>query len=365
MRTSNEDALEIAAQAAEFVLRLEDEEVGVELELSDWLARSPRHLKELRLSIAIHQQIRKMGADLQAKTQGHSTQSDSSKMDRPGGRRMETPGRYALRHPVALFIAAAAALVVGALFGLYLYYQPLLALSENPHSYRLIDGSLVQLNAKSAAHRDFHGGRRNVRLWRGEAFFDVERDVIHPFTVTAGNAIVRAVGTTFDVLLLSPTTTVTVKAGRVELEGRCESSSNRAADSTRTDDRIVTLEAGEQATVSRDGCVRMRAWLDPMELDRQLAWSHERVDFRSETLRSAVDQLNRYNRRQLLIPDPTIQDVLCCSGLFDSKNLDSFIKALQPLGIKPAPQRGARQEALDIALIGPNCHWDGVRCNNE
>src|ERR1700680_3841484 len=112
MRTSNEDALEIAAQAAEFVLRLEDEEVGVELELSDWLARSPRHLKELRLSIAIHQQIRKMGADLQAKTQGHSTQSESSKMYRPGRRKVETPGRYAFRLRVTLLIVAVVTLFV-------------------------------------------------------------------------------------------------------------------------------------------------------------------------------------------------------------------------------------------------------------
>jgi transmembrane sensor len=365
MRTNNEDALEFAAQAAEFVLRLEDEEVGVELELSDWLARSPHHLKELRLSIAIHQQIRKMGADLQAKAQGHSRQSDSSRMDRPGRRKVQTPDRYAFRHPVALFMAAATALLVGALLGLYLYYQPLLALSENPHSYRLSDGSLVQLNAKSAASRDFHGARRNVRLWRGEAFFDVEHDVIHPFTVTAGNAIVRAVGTTFDVLLLASKTTVTVKTGRVELERRCGSQLNTATGSTRADDRIVTLEAGEQASVSRDGCVHTRARLDPMELDRLLAWSHERVDFRRDTLRTAVSQLNRYNRRRLLIGDPTIQDVPCCSGLFDSKDLDSFIKALQPLGIKPAAQRSAGSDSNDVALIGPNCHWDGVRCNNE
>jgi transmembrane sensor len=365
MRTNNEDALEIAARAAEFVLRLEDEEVGVELELSDWLARSPHHLKEFRLSIAIHQQIRKMGADLQAKRQGHSTQSDSSKRDRrPGGRRVEARARYALRHPVALVIAAAAALFV-VLLGLCMYYRPLLALSENPHSYRLSDGSLVQLNAKSAAHGDFHGGRRNVRLWRGEAFFDVEHDVMHPFTVTAGNAIVRAVGTTFDVLLMSSKTTVTVRSGRVELERHCGSPSNTVTGSPRTDDGTVTLEAGEQASVSRDGCVHTRPQPDPTELDRQLAWSHEKFEFIREPLRNAVNQLNRYNRRQLLIRDPTIQDVPC-SGRFDSKDLDRFIKALQPLGIRPVPQGAAgKEEAGDIALIGPNCHWDGVRCNNR
>jgi ferric-dicitrate binding protein FerR (iron transport regulator) len=81
MQTSNRDVSEIAEQAAEFVLRLEGEGERVQRELSDWLARSPRHLKEFMLSIAIHQQIRKMGADFQAKTQLHSTESDLSKVE--------------------------------------------------------------------------------------------------------------------------------------------------------------------------------------------------------------------------------------------------------------------------------------------
>jgi transmembrane sensor len=357
MQTSNRDVTEIAEQAAEFVLRLESEGEGsVQQELSDWLARSPRHLKEFMLSIAIHQQIRKMGADFQAKTQGQPTESDLSKV--------QTPGRYSFRLPIAASIAVVV-LVIGALLGLYLYYPPLLALSGNPRSYRLSDGSLVQLNARSAAYADFHGTGRSVRLWRGEAFFDVEHDVIHPFTVSAGSAIVRAVGTTFDVLLMSSKTTVTVKSGRVELERHCGSPSNTATGSPRTDDGTVTLEAGEQASVSRDGCVHTRPQPDPTELDRQLAWSHEKFEFIREPLRNAVNQLNRYNRRQLLIRDPTIQDVPC-SGRFDSKDLDRFIKALQPLGIRPVPQGAAgKEEAGDIALIGPNCHWDGVRCNNR
>jgi transmembrane sensor len=358
MQTSNRDVAEIAEQAAEFVLRLEGTEEGVQQELSDWLARSPRHLKEFMLSIAIHQQIRKMGAEFQAKTQRHLPES--------GVGQMETRSRYSLRRPVTASIAAAVVLVVGALLGLYLYYQPLLAFWGPPRSHRLSDGSLVLLKAGSAAYPDFSGTERNVRLWHGEAFFDVEHDVMHPFTVSAGSAIVRAVGTTFDVLMLSSKTTVTVRTGRVELQRHCGSPgpSNAASGSGRNDDKTMTLEAGEQASVSRDGCIHTGPRLDPRELERQLAWSHEKFDFMREPLSKAVNQLNRYNRRQLLIRDPLIQDVPC-SGRFDSRDLDSFIKALQPLGIRPAPQQAGGRQSSDVALIGPNCQWNGVRCNNR
>jgi transmembrane sensor len=355
MQTSNRDAPEIAEQAAEFVLGLEGAEEGVQRELSDWLARSPRHLQEFMLGIAIHQQIRKMGAAFQAKTRQARAESASG--------RLKMPGRFGIRAVAASVAAAVVVLIAGVLFAVYEYYQPLLVFWGDPRSYRLSDGSLVQLKGGSAAYTDFHGNGRNFGLLHGEAFFDVEHDVIHPFTVSAGSAIVRAVGTAFDVHLVSSNTTVTVRTGRVELERHCESPPDAAAGFTGTADETVTLEAGEQVSVSHDGCVRARPRLDPAELDRQLAWSHEKFDFIREPLSSAVNQLNRYNRRQLLIRDPAIRNVLF-SGGFDSRDIDSFIKALQPLGIKAVPQRSGRQPG-DLVLIGPHCQWNGVRCNNR
>jgi transmembrane sensor len=354
MQTSNRDSPEIAEQAAEFVLRLEGEESGVQRELADWLARSPRHLKEFMLSIAIHQQIRKMGAEFQAKTRQAATQSDGSKR--------KTAGRLSCRRSVGA-VTAAVVLVAGALFALFEYYQPLLVLWGDPRSYRLIDGSLVQLKGGSAAYTDFHGTGRNFGLLHGEAFFDVEHDVIHPFTVSAGSAIVRAVGTAFNIQVMSSKTTVTVRTGRVELERHCGPPAGAAAGSMAAAHGTVTLEAGEQATVSRDGCVHARPALNPTELDRQLAWSHRKFDFIREPLSRTVNQLNRYNRRQLLIRDPAVRDVPF-SGGFDSRDIDSFIKALQPLGIKPVPQQGGGGSG-DIALIGPQCQWNGVHCNNR
>src|SRR5262249_6732348 len=158
------------------------------------------------------------------------------------------------RRVVRRISMSVAAVIVMGLLGMYAYYRPLITFPDRPDSYRLGDGSVVQLNGGSIAAPRFTGSTRHVTLWRGEAFFDVEHDLIRPFTVSAGKALVRAVGTTFDVRLLPSSVTVTVKEGRVQLEKHCDSDPDKA-NLTKSSDATVTLEAGEQATVSRDGCI--------------------------------------------------------------------------------------------------------------
>src|SRR3982074_2849171 len=103
MQTSNRDAPEIAEQAAELVLRLEGAEEGVQPELSDSLWSSPRDLREFMLSIAIHQQIRKMGAAFQAKTRQARAESASG--------RLKMPGRFGIRAGAASVAAGGVCVV--------------------------------------------------------------------------------------------------------------------------------------------------------------------------------------------------------------------------------------------------------------
>lgn len=141
--------------------------------------------------------------------------------------------------------------------------------------------------------------------------------------VSAGNTTLHATGTTFDVSVLSTKVTVTVAQGRVELERHCESSPSGADYHTHPAQGMVTLEAGEQASVNR---------------------------------------FNRYNRKQLLIRDATVEDVVV-PGVFDSKDVDSFVAALRLLGVKVVSQQGDAGDA--VFLVGHDCEWNGVRCINR
>ena len=73
--------------------------------------------------------------------------------------------------------------------------------TERNKEVTLPDGSIVHLNRNSKLSYNKYPGKssRNVIL-KGEAFFDVKRDLSKPFIIDAGKAIVKVLGTTFSVL---------------------------------------------------------------------------------------------------------------------------------------------------------------------
>ena len=103
---------------------------------------------------------------------------------------------------------------------------------------QLLDGSTVELNARSTIQVRLTAEQRNVTLLEGQALFRVAKDKERPFVVRAGDAQVRAVGTEFDVYKKQTATVVTVVEGRVETYDDLDSPGTAA----------VVLSAGEQLT---------------------------------------------------------------------------------------------------------------------
>jgi transmembrane sensor len=82
----------------------------------------------------------------------------------------------------------------------------------------LKDGSVITLNTSSSIRVDMGSARRLVALEAGEALFDVASDPARPFIVEAGDAAVRAVGTSFAVRRFgSAPVEVVVREGLVEV----------------------------------------------------------------------------------------------------------------------------------------------------
>ncbi|MGE5501835.1 MAG: FecR family protein, partial [Ignavibacteriales bacterium] len=63
----------------------------------------------------------------------------------------------------------------------------------------LPDGSVVTLNTGTVLRTRADHGRRLIYLDKGQAFFRVAHDPLHPFIVNAAGRTVTAVGTAFDV----------------------------------------------------------------------------------------------------------------------------------------------------------------------
>jgi len=178
----------------------------------------------------------------------------------------------------------------------------------------LLDGSTVELNARSSLRVHLSAGQRDVTLLEGQALFRVAKDARRPFVVRAGDAQVRAVGTEFDVYRKQSETVVTVVEGRVETYG----------DSGRTGEAAIVLTAGERLTVLPHTVTK------PTRTDPSVAtaWLQKRLIFEETPLSEVAEEFNRYNRRPLSIEDLELK-MLKISGVYSSTDPASLINFLR------------------------------------
>jgi transmembrane sensor len=235
------------------------------------------------------------------------------------------PSRRLWHRPRVLFPLAASVLV--ALAGLWISHG-----IGGSHTFstgiggfqRIIldDQSTVELNTNSEVRVAFTARLRRVELVRGEASFEVTHDASRPFIVSAGPAAVRAVGTKFDVNRLDGAVEVTVDEGRVAIGSPSVLETKLDALPT----AIPRLSAGQSAMASGSG-VELEN-LRQGDLARKLAWRNQMLVFDGDSLAEVIAQFNRYNKRQLVIADPTLA-ALRIGGYFRPTNLDAFISVLQ------------------------------------
>jgi transmembrane sensor len=179
---------------------------------------------------------------------------------------------------------------------------------------QLLDGSTVELNARSTIQVRLTAEQRDVTLLEGQALFQVAKDKRRPFVVRAGDAQVRAVGTEFDVYKKQAATVVTVVEGRVETYDSLDSPGTAA----------IVLSAGEQLTVVPHVVTK------PTRTDTAIAtaWVQKRLIFEETPLNDVAEEFNRYNRRPLTIDDGELGHIKI-SGVYSSTDPASLINFLR------------------------------------
>jgi transmembrane sensor len=205
----------------------------------------------------------------------------------------------------------------------------------------LEDGSQMSLNTATEVRARIGVERREIELLRGEAQFVVAPDPHRPFDVRAGETTVRAVGTAFSVRLHGDNRVdVLVREGRVLIDApRMEK-----IEVGELPMPAPTLSAGEVATV-HDSAVEIER-IAGDALARRLAWTDGWIVFDGDPLAYAVAELNRYNRRQVVIANSEIAD-LRVGGRFQATDPESFVAALEKWsGVKVSSPSGG--EAIEI-----------------
>lgn len=189
----------------------------------------------------------------------------------------------------------------------------------------LPDGSTATLGSAADVRMAFSRNERDLKLIRGEAFFDVAHDPARPFVVHANGYRVIAVGTRFDVRRDAGQLRVVVTRGLVRLQSAHDPSQPASM-----------LPAGSIATVAGDEVAVQH--VAPDEAAQALSWRSGFVVFHATPLAEAVREFNRYNARQIVIADPSL-DTLRVGGNFKLDNSDAFVRLMQSVFPVQAQQR--------------------------
>ena len=173
----------------------------------------------------------------------------------------------------------------------------------------LPDESTVLLNTDTHLTIDFSNGVRSVNLDRGEAHFKVAHDPAYPFVVAAGNSVVRAVGTAFNVYLDDEQVEVIVTDGVVEVSKRSERSDAAGQIAEIPDGRpgptVQTLAKGGNARISHT--IETIAAVDVEAIERKLSWQYGVLEFVNTPLSEVVDEIGRYTGKTLVIADAELE----------------------------------------------------------
>jgi len=262
---------------------------------SAWVVRVDRGLTEaerMALEKWLAADSRCTGA--LARAQATWVHADRAQVFRTSDKLRESPGARLWRRTIPWASAAAVLLSVATTFWIWQGYartNPATAMGEI-RQVPLADGSRLTLDERSRVSVQYETATRRVRLESGEALFEVAKDPKRPFVVQAGNIRVRAVGTAFVVSRHTDgDVEVTVSEGTVDIWRE-----------TTSPEPAVRLAAGNRTLVTTE-TIAEPVKLTDAQLARAVAWSVKVIDLNGRTLGDAAAELNRYNRRTVVIAD--------------------------------------------------------------
>ena len=252
----------------------------------------------------------------------------------------EKLARGTSRRPVwfAAAAAAAAGLAVAVWMNRGSETQVLQTAVGQHRNVVLADGSVVSLNTNTVVETDFGRHMRAIYLRKGEAHFEVAHDRSRPFLVHAGDAVVRAVGTEFEVRLRADQhVEVLVNEGRVEVEPDAADAHATVAvvhEKSRSVTTARAVSAGQALSTATTNYAVVP--VSPEQLSSELAWREGAVVFDSEPLSEAIAEIQRYTDARIVISDASIAS-LPVGGRFKTDDLQGFLNGLEtalPIAIR-------------------------------
>jgi ferric-dicitrate binding protein FerR (iron transport regulator) len=219
--------------------------------------------------------------------------------------------------PAFIRIAAMVVIVTGLGWMIYKVASPekvtvASKMDEKNIEVLLADGSKAYLNRDSRLiyPESFGNNKRRVTL-KGEAYFEIAPDASRPFIIDAGNARVRVLGTSFNVITDNGNKEVEVfvTTGKVML------SSNDGSQSLTLEPGYIGKISGTNASSALNTNVNY------------LSWNTELLSYDGERLGVVFADLKRTFNIDIVAADPAINDYRLTSR-FESQPHDTIIKVI-------------------------------------
>lgn len=332
---------DVTSEACAWIAQLETGDMTHEdfTAFREWMQRSPRHASEIR-------RLAHLSNELNILTEMAGPLEDAASHFK---QIVARPRQPFWRRPAAIMACLAVfVLLAGGVFFHTAINNPkdgsmILATAIGDYQETALpDGSRIELNSNTQIEIDFTREQREIRLLRGEAFFDVAHDASRPFVVVAGDNYVIAVGTAFAVRLYDAEDDfeVTVTEGRVAVSDAAEKFFsedlapeifNEPTQLASVDDaasRLLVLKAGQNIVVSSQLDTPPIVEMSERDLQRKLSWQDGLFDFSETPLIEVVQEVSRHTAMRIEISDPELSN-LKFGGVFRTGETNALLDALE------------------------------------
>lgn len=185
----------------------------------------------------------------------------------------------------------------------------------------LSDGSYVTLGADTTIETDFSQAKRDIKLVRGVAFFDVAPDSKRPLSVHSDDLTVIAIGTQFEVGRRAGVHRAEVAEGIVEvsypliLDGVASSLMSKRE-----------VLAGQKVSATASNGLMPTA---DVRVELIGSWRQDRFVYSAHSVGEIIADINRYSETVVIIEEGAgaLAD-LQVRGTFEAQNVDGLLNTL-------------------------------------
>jgi len=207
----------------------------------------------------------------------------------------------------------------------------------------LDDGSTVFLNARSRIAVKYTAAVRGVELIEGEALFTVAKNPARPFRVRAGDRVIQAVGTAFDIDRHAGTVDVEVNEGAVVVTAPGVTALGQSAAGSVD---LPALSKGQAVSYIDDRPLSKVRTIIPDQIG---AWRSGLLSYEDARFERVIADLNRQFPGEIVIDDRTLAS-LPVTLTIKLHDRDTTVRTLEKL----LPVRALRKDSDVIALVRRN-----------